>query len=126
YGADALYQNGLQVQTTLDVGLQDAANRAVDRGLRRLDKRHSGFRKPRNILAEKRELTSFTVERWNRPILAGDIVPALVTAVSPNGGNGSADGRIETHEVELQKNAVAWTRKTSDDDRTKDGDLSKR
>src|SRR4029077_6967274 len=51
YGADALYQNGLFVQTTLDAGLQEAANRAVDKGLRQLDKRHSGFRKPaRNIV----------------------------------------------------------------------------
>jgi penicillin-binding protein 1A len=123
YGADALYQNGLQVQTTLDAGLQDAANRAVDRGLRRLDKRHSGFRKPRNILAEKRSLTSFTVDRWNRPILAGDIVPAVVTAVSPKGGNGSARVRISTHEVDLPKGAFAWTRKTSAADFLKVGDL---
>src|SRR5687767_1677183 len=35
YGADALYQAGLQVQTTLDADLQAAANVAVDRGLRR-------------------------------------------------------------------------------------------
>ena len=123
YGADALYQNGLQVQTTLDAGLQEAANRAVDRGLRRLDKRHSGFRKPRNILAEKRSLTSFTVDRWNRPILAGDIVPALVTAVSAKGGNGSARVRISTHEVDLPKGAFAWTRKTSAADFLKVGDL---
>ena len=123
YGADALYQNGLQVQTTLDAGLQEVANRAVDRGLRRLDKRHSGFRKPRNILAEKRSLTSFTVDRWSRPILAGDIVPALVTAVSPKGGNGSARVRISTYEVELPKGAFAWTRKTSAADFLKVGDL---
>jgi penicillin-binding protein 1A len=123
YGADALYQNGLQVQTTLDAGLQDAANRAVDRGLRRLDKRHSGFRKPRNILAEKRSLTSFTADRWNRPILAGDIVPAVVTAVSPKGGNGSARVRISTHEVDLPKGAFAWTRKRSAADFLNVGDL---
>src|SRR6266850_66546 len=77
YGADALYQNGLRVQTTLDADLQDAANRAVDRGLRRLDKRHSGYRKPaRNIVGERRALDTFMTDRWSRPILAGDIVPA--------------------------------------------------
>src|SRR4030095_2879437 len=59
YGADALSQNGLQVQTTLDAELQEAANRAVDRGLRALDKRHSGFRKVRNIVTEKRSLQTF-------------------------------------------------------------------
>ena len=123
YGADALYQNGLQVQTTLDVELQEAANRAVDRGLRRLDKRHSGFRKPRNILAEKRALERFTTDRWNRPILAGDIVPALVTSVAPKGGNGSARVRIGAHEVEMPKAAFSWTRKTAAVDFLKVGDL---
>ena len=123
YGADALYQNGLQVQTTLDVELQEAANRAVDRGLRRLDKRHSGFRKPRNILAEKRALERFTTDRWNRPILAGDIVPALVTSVTPKGGNGGARVRIGAHEVEMPKAAFSWTRKTAAVDFLKVGDL---
>jgi len=123
YGADALYQNGLQVQTTLDAELQEAANRAVDRGLRRLDKRHSGFRKVRNILAEKRPLERFTTDRWNRPILAGDIVPALVTSVTPKGGNGSARVRIGPHEVELPKTAFTWTRKTAAVDFLKVGDL---
>src|SRR4030095_14116502 len=51
YGAHALYEAGLRVQTTLDVTLQEAANRALDRGLRQIDKRRSGFRRPkRNIL----------------------------------------------------------------------------
>jgi penicillin-binding protein 1A len=123
YGADALYQNGLQVQTTLDADLQEAANRAVNRGLRRLDKRHSGFRKVRNILAEKRPIERFTADRWNRPILAGDIVPALVVAVAPKGGNGSARVRIGPHEVDLPKAAFAWTRKAAAVDFLKVGDL---
>jgi len=124
YGADALYQSGLRVQTTLDAELQEAANRALDRGLRRLDKRHRGYRKPaRNIVAEQRALNTFTTDRWNRPILEGDIVPALVVAVAPKGGNGSARVRIGTHEVELPKSAFAWTRKTAAVDLFSVGDL---
>src|SRR6185369_8037319 len=123
YGADALYQNGLQVQTTLDAELQEVANRALDRGLRRLDKRHAGFRKVRNILAERRTLEAFTTDRWNRPILAGDIVPALVTSVAAKGGNGSARVRVGDHEVELPKSGFAWTRKTAAVDFLKVGDL---
>jgi penicillin-binding protein 1A len=124
YGADALYQSGLKVQTTLDADLQEAADKAVDRGLRALDKRHRGYRKPaRNVLAEHRGLTTFTIDRWNRPILAGDIVPAVVMSVSPKGGNGSARVRIGIHEIELPKTAFAWTRKTSASDLFKVGDL---
>ena len=46
YGAKQLYENGLSVQTALDLNLQEAANKALDEGLRRVDKRR-GFRKPR-------------------------------------------------------------------------------
>src|SRR5215470_5218710 len=49
YGAKVLYENGLSVRTTLDASFQEMANRALERGLRRYDKRH-GWRKPkRNV-----------------------------------------------------------------------------
>jgi penicillin-binding protein 1A len=113
YGADALYQTGLRVETTLDVDLQEAANAAVDKGLRIVDKRRNGFRRPaRNILAEGRPLETFTTERWSQPILAGDIVPALVTLVAPATG-GSARVRIGEYDLELKPAAFAWTRRTS-------------
>jgi penicillin-binding protein 1A len=115
FGADALYQAGLRVQTTLDAELQEAANAAVDRGLRRLDKRR-GYRRPaRNVLAEKLTLAEFTSERWARPIAAGDIVPALVTAVAPGGAAGGVQVRIGSTEMELPRAAFAWTRKAPQD-----------
>src|SRR4051794_24796020 len=46
YGATVLYEHGLEVTTTLDAVLQETANRALEHGLRTLDKRH-GYRKPR-------------------------------------------------------------------------------
>jgi penicillin-binding protein 1A len=120
YGAKALYEAGLRVQTTLDADLQEAANVAVDRGLRRLDKRRGGYRKPaRNILAEGQTLERFMTDRWTKPILAGDIVPAIVTATAPTG----ARVRIGTDEVDLPKAAYTWTRKTSAMDLFKVGDL---
>ena len=126
YGAKALYEAGLVVQTTLDPTLQEAANVALDRGLRRIDKRRSGFRKPaRNVLAEKHTLAGFTLDRWTRPILAGDIVPALVMTAPGGGavGGGAARLRIGATEVELPRAAYAWTRKASAADLFKPGDL---
>ena len=41
YGAKVLYENGLSVTTTLDVKLQEAANRAIETGLRRILGQHS-------------------------------------------------------------------------------------
>ena len=92
YGAKRLYEEGLTVHTTLDAGLQEAANRAVDVGLRAHDKRH-GFRKPaRNILDEAEAdaedhrtpgavLAEFNDRRWIFGMSVGDIVPALVIGV---------------------------------------------
>jgi len=45
YGDEAIYKGGLRIYTTLNVALQQAANRAVAEGLRELDKRQ-GFRGP--------------------------------------------------------------------------------
>jgi penicillin-binding protein 1A len=120
YGAVDLYQAGLRVQTTLDVELQEAANAAVDRGLRRIDKRRGGFRKPaRNVIAEGHQIERFTLDRWDEAILAGDIVPAVVTVV----GDNSARVRIGDHDVELPRAAFAWTRRTAPAELFKVGDL---
>ena len=124
YGAKALYEAGLRVQTTLDAELQVAANEALDRGLRRIDKRRSGFRKPaRNVVAEGHALARFAAERWSRPILAGDIVPAVVMAVPARGAGGAARIRIGASELDLLPAAFAWTRRTSPADLFTVGDL---
>jgi len=123
YGADTLYQAGLRVQTTLDVKLQEAANTAVDRGLRAIDKRKNGFRRPRrNILAEGKSLETFTTERWSEPILLNDIVPALITSV-PTQPKENVRVRVGADEVELPRTAYAWTGKTSPAALFKVGDL---
>ncbi len=120
YGAKALYESGLTVRTPLDLELQEAANRAIDRGLRRIDKRRGTFRKPvRNVLAEKHTLEGFRHERWSRPMAQGDIVPALVTAVA----GGVAQVRMGALTGELNRAAVQWTRRTSAADLVKAGDL---
>ncbi|MBI4264357.1 MAG: PBP1A family penicillin-binding protein [Acidobacteria bacterium] len=121
YGADALYQAGLRVQTTLDAELQAAANVALDRGLRRLDKRRAGYRRPaRNVLAEGRTLDGFRSDRWSRSIGVGDIVPAVVTSL----GNGAgARVRIGSATLELPPSAFAWTRRRSAADLFEVGDL---
>ncbi len=120
YGAKALYESGLTVRTPLDLEVQMAANRAVDRGLRRVDKRRGSFRRPqRNVLAEKHTLDAFRHDRWSRPMLAGDVVPAVVTAV----GEGIARVRMGTLTGELNKASIQWTRKTAASDLVKVGDL---
>jgi penicillin-binding protein 1A len=81
YGTQAVYEGGLRVRTGLDPMLQRAANKALDDGLRRID-RQRGFRRPaRNILADKGDLDTWRDPRWPRELTEGEIVPALVMEV---------------------------------------------
>src|SRR5689334_11199713 len=85
YGAKVLYENGLAVTTTLDVDLQQLANKTLERGLRAYDRRH-GWRKPtRNVLDENHSIEGYKDDRWNRPMNVGDIVPAVVVAAPKTG-----------------------------------------
>ena len=119
YGAKALYENGLSVQTALDLKLQEAANRAIDDGVRRIDHLH-GFRKPkRNVLDERHTVEGFKLPRWTAPFAVNDIVPAVVT---------EADGptihlRAGNYRITIDKKGFAWTRKTLGSQLVRRGDL---
>ena len=119
YGAKQLYENGLTVQTALDLKLQDAANRALDEGVRRIDHLH-GFRKPkRNILDERHTIEAFKLPRWDRPFHAGDIVPAVVTDIEGT----SIHVKAGDYAVTIDKKGYAWTRKTVPSQLVRRGDL---
>jgi len=119
YGAKRLYESGLSTQTGLDVKLQEAANRALDDGLRRIDKRR-GFRKPRrNVVVEGHAVETFRISRWDRSMKVGDIVPAVVLV---------ADGpviqlRAGALRVAIDKKGFAWTGKAAGTQLVTRGDL---
>ncbi|MBP7778739.1 MAG: PBP1A family penicillin-binding protein [Acidobacteria bacterium] len=114
YGAQQLYESGLTVRTPLDARLQRIVNRALDAGLRRVDKRRTGFRRAHaKAVATGADIATYRHERWNRPMAAGDIVPAIVERVDAAGvapGHGAL--RIGTLRAELTKESFQWTRRT--------------
>ena len=119
YGAKKLYENGLSVQTALDMHLQEAATKALNEGLRRIDKRR-GLRKPRrNVVAEGHKIDAFRHARWDRPISVNDIVPAIVTAIEPTAIQLRA-GRLR---VTVDRKGYAWIGKTSPAQLLTRGDL---
>jgi penicillin-binding protein 1A len=123
YGAKALYEQGLSVTTTLDPALQQAANRALQSGLRRLDKRRGFRRAKRNVLAEGHTLEGFRDDRWTRPMNAGDVVPAVVEATGKPAPQGAARLIVGSQRVDLTREGFAWTRRTNAADILKPGDL---
>ncbi len=128
YGAKQLYESGLTVRTTLDVKLQQTANRAMAHGLRDLDKRR-GFRGVRrNIVAEGRAVDDFKDERWARPIAAGDVVPAIVTAVGKPAPPAGVRLRVGRYHADLMRdgliaNGAVWTRRQVPAELFKVGDV---
>ena len=107
YGAKQLYENGLSIQTGLDVALQEAANRALDDHVRRID-RLRGWRPPaRNVIAEGQQVESFRHARWDRSMRAGHLVPAVVTAVDA----AAIQARAGSLQVTIERKNFAWTRR---------------
>ena len=120
YGAKALYESGLTVRTALDTRLQQAANHAVDRGLRRVDKRRGFRRQRRNVIAEGATIAGFKHDRWLRKMSTGDIVPAVVMSVSDAGAHVSIGAiSADVTKASLER----WPRKPVLEDVVKPGDL---
>ena len=96
--------------------LQDAANRAIDEGVRRVDHIH-GFRKPRrNVIDERHTIDGFKHPRWDRPFTVGDIVPAVVSDVDAasirlRAGRFTVDDRQEGLRVDAQDAPAQLVRK---------------
>jgi penicillin-binding protein 1A len=99
YGEEMLYHQGLQVYTTVNVSLQQAAQKAVRKGLQDLDKRQ-GYRGPLSHVDSKDIDTYFQNLKGSeelQPLTAGDIVKGVIAAapgeekrfrVRLNGGSG--------------------------------------
>ena len=122
YGASRLYEDGLTVRSTLDIDLQRAANKAVSQGLRTLDKRH-GFRGPiTNVLTGNNAVSvieDFSHSRWQYPLTIGDMVPAVVTAITDD----DAEVRVGNHLLHIDQDGYRWARRTSAKELFKVGDL---
>ena len=119
YGAGSLYEDGLEVHTTLDARMQAAANAAVERQLRVLDKRH-GYRPPtRNVVEDGDTLADYSHRRWRSGMAEGDVVPAVVTGTD----DGAIQARLGRYTTTLSHDAFAWTRRQTGAELVTPGDL---
>jgi penicillin-binding protein 1A len=77
YGKEKIYQEGLRIYTTLDLSLQKDAQRAVDAGLRDLDKRQ-GFRGPLRTLSREELKTLLKRKTALTPLPPNDIFEGVI------------------------------------------------
>ena len=121
YGTTAVQESGLQIKSTLNVKLQEAANKALRKGLREYDKRHGWRGIKRNLLAEgTRDLKAVSLPDWKFPIRAEHIVEGVVLAVSKT----NATIKIAEYETTLTPPDIAWTNAKSPQDILKPGDVA--
>src|SRR5882757_200268 len=110
YGTQTVHERGLRVYTTLNVGMQRAANQAIRDGLHAYDRRHGWRGNLENILRNHRDtLESYEDEDWHWPIGKGDYVTGLVTAVDDK----AATIKIGPYRALLTQPDFAWTRNRS-------------
>ncbi len=80
YGHDGLYKEGLKIYTTLDLRAQQLAEKALDQGLRSLDKRHSRYRGVHlNVPRDDWPSALRVLSSNNGELRTGKVVAALVT-----------------------------------------------
>ena len=110
YGEDALYREGLNIHTAVDVDMQVAAREEIQKGLRDLDKRQ-GYRGPsKNLPEDERE--SFIVQLANDQgsrLVAEAIFQGLVTAVDDKQSRVEVDLGGKTGILLVED--MAWARK---------------
>jgi penicillin-binding protein 1A len=122
YGSDVLYRGGLEVHTTMHVEMQQAANDAVNRGLREYDKRN-GYKGPVRNLATAEEIEAFKAESEkllaeSRPE-ASKVYQAVITSVNVKDSTlqatlGKRTGVVSAEDLE-------WARLYYNPTRTPDG-----
>ena len=120
FGVENLYQRGLKVYSTLDLRMQIASETALQRGLRRWDRRR-GFRKPaRNLVTEGIDPSAYKDPSWsNDAYVADKLYPAVVMAVDKNG----VTARVGKDSITLRAASFAWTQHKTMEGTLKTGDI---
>ena len=105
FGSDRVHEAGLKVETTLDLDLQQTANRAVLDGLAIYERRHGWKGRLLNVIAGGIDMNTFKHPDWTGPIQPGSYVHALVTGILPY----QVTARIDSRDVVLTQEDWAWT-----------------
>src|SRR5271167_3940085 len=83
YGTEAVHERGLRVYTTLNIGMQRAANQSVRDGLHSYDRRHGWRGNLPNVVRDNLgNLDTYEDDDWRHPIEKGSFVTGLVMTVA--------------------------------------------
>ncbi len=114
-----MHEAGLRVETTLDLELQQTANRAVADGLVTYERRRGWTGKLENVLTGGTAIEDYIHPDWAMKTRPGDYVHALVTRVLPL----EIHARIGSNEVVLLADDWKWTGQHFADTLVRPGDV---
>ena len=106
YGDDGIYLDGLEVRTGIDVEMQRIANRAVEQGLREIDKRQ-GWRGRIDKVPAGSDPAQWASASWRDGVTTGGIYDGVVLQTT----RGRARIRAGSLQGFLDGEGVAWTGK---------------
>jgi penicillin-binding protein 1A len=118
YGDEGIYQGGLEVRTGIDVDMQRIANRAVEQGLRQLDKRQ-GWRGRIDKIPAGKQPEDWASASWREGVVEGGTYDGVVLET------GSRRARIRAGSVvgTLNADGMAWTKRSDPAAIVKRGDI---
>jgi penicillin-binding protein 1A len=124
FGSEEVHAAGLKVETTLDLDLQQTANRAVLDGLATYERRrgwigHEGQGKLENVLAAGETIATYKHPDWVVKSGPGDYVHAVVTAASAK----EIRARVGKSEVAILPEDWKWTGLAGGDELVRVGDI---
>jgi len=121
YGTEAVHERGLRVYTTLNVAMQQAANKALRDGLHAYDRRHGWRGKLPNVTRDNLgKPENYEDDDWRRKIEPGSYVRGLVIAVDDR----AATVKIGPYRALVTAAEIAWTGRKSPSQLMKVGDLA--
>jgi penicillin-binding protein 1A len=83
FDTEQVHEDGLRIDTTLDLDLQQTANQAVVDGVAAYERRHGWRGKLQNIIADGANPDTYRHPDWAAPPAPGGYIHALVTRVLP-------------------------------------------
>jgi len=116
YGKERVYTDGLSVYTAVDVEMQEMARKAVDEGLRELDKRQ-GYRGPiKHLRPEKIELFSRKMQEQLEENLLQPGMRTRAVVIAVDNTEDTAMLRIGSDQGLLRLSDMKWARPADAED----------
>jgi penicillin-binding protein 1A len=119
FGTEQVHEAGLKVETTMDLDLQQTANRAVLDGLAAYERRHGWKAKLENVLNSGAPIEEYKHPDWAIVPQPGAYVHAVVTRVHAE----EIRARIGAAEIYLLPDDWKWTGIKAGDALVKPGDI---